>query len=119
MSKKDWKRGRDNDSGETEGHIRPRRDGGPDAASVAVPEGQWVDVPKGYVAAAGTYVDDEGVLRSTGDHSCVVWHLPRCEKRGIQPNEIVYDPETNAPWCPKCWSNKVAIDTLKKIAKTN
>lgn len=71
-----------------------------------VPVGEWVNVPTGMMAAPDTYVDGEGVLRSSGDDSCVVWHNTGCEKRGIHASEIVYDPETQAPWCPKCWQFK-------------
>lgn len=71
-----------------------------------VPVGEWVNVPAGMLAVQNTYVDDHGVLRSTTDHSCVVWHLKGCEKRGIHASEIVYDSETNAPWCPSCWEKR-------------
>lgn len=71
-----------------------------------VDAGKWVDVPKGRLLAPGTYVDIHGILRSSGDDSCVVWHYKNCVKTGIHPSEIVYDPETNAPWCPNCWQVK-------------
>jgi hypothetical protein len=71
-----------------------------------VPVGEWVTVPRGMVVAPDTYVDAEGVLRAVSDDSCVVWHNKGCEKRGIHASEIVYDPETNAGWCPKCWAVK-------------
>lgn len=74
--------------------------------NVTVPVGEWIDVPAGMLAVPNTYVDDAGVLRSAGDHSCVVWHNHGCEVRGIHASEIVYDPETHAPWCPKCWETK-------------
>lgn len=94
----DFVPGRKADSDELKDHIRPSSVD----ETVNVPEGEWVDVPKGMVAAPGTYVDSFGVLRSSGDGSCVVWHNRGCQKRGIQPHEIIYG-ENKAPWCPKCW----------------
>lgn len=70
-------------------------------SSVNVKVGEWVDVPKNMIPAIGTYVDTEGVLRDSKDHSCVVWHLKGCERTGVQPSEIVYD-DRGAPWCPQC-----------------
>ena len=67
----------------------------------------WVDVPKGMLLAPDTYVDISGVLRSSVDDSCVVWHLKSCNKTGIHESEIVYDEKTNAPWCPTCWQRKM------------
>lgn len=93
----DFVPGRENDSDETEGHVKPARVD----RSVEVPASTWVDVPVGMTVAPGTYVDEHGVLRSTGDHSCVVWHRPGCLKKGIKPEEIVYQ-ENGAPWCPVC-----------------
>jgi len=72
--------------------------------SVNPPVGEWVDVPKGMVAAPDTYVDDSGVLRSCGDDSCVVWHRPGCQIRGIQAENICYDV-AGAPWCPTCYES--------------
>lgn len=71
-----------------------------------VPVGEWVDVPLGMFAAPDTYVDDQGVLRASHDDSCVTWHYKGCMKKGIHASEIVYDPATNAPWCPSCWQKK-------------
>jgi len=82
-------------------------------ASHQVPAG-WTDVSReaSVVPAPDTYVDGDGVLRSVGDDSCVVWHsvikerdgsVTRCERRGITPEQITYDPETGAPWCPDCF----------------
>ena len=91
-------------------------------------EGKWVGVRKGQVLAPDTYVDSKGVLRSSGDDSCVVWHLAAkvliangsvpCAKRGIQPHEIVYHPESGAPWCPECWplSAKLQAEEKSKVA---
>ena len=75
-----------------------------------VDTGKWVDVPRGMLLAPDTYVDIRGVLRSVKDDSCVVWHYKGCAKTGIHESEIVYDPETNAPWCPKCWQKKSLKD---------
>ena len=73
-----------------------------------VEQGKWVGVPRGQMVAMDTYLDDHGVLRSTHDDSCVVWHSvsrdrERCVRKGIQPDEIRYDPNTGAPWCPDCY----------------
>lgn len=83
-------------------------------SSHEVPVGEWVIVPRGMVVAPDTYVDSDGVLRASGDDSCVVWHNKGCEKRGIHASEIVYDPETNAPWCPNCWAKKTLNDLFCK-----
>lgn len=116
-----FRAGRQSDSDEAavgEVHVQPKNKN----SSVEIPAGQWVDIPKGMVAAPGTYVDDHGVLRSVKDDSCVVWHSvtklenPKtgflenvhCQRRGIQPEEIVYDPATGAPWCPECWERREA-----------
>ena len=75
---------------------------------------QWVEAKKGQRFAPGTYVDSHGVLRASSDGSCAVWHsrprireryglTGRCERRGIRPDQIVYDPATGAPWCDECW----------------
>ena len=82
--------------------------------SVNLPVGEWVDVPEGMVAAPDTYVDSCGVLRSSGDGSCVVWHRPGCERKGIQPTEIIYDI-AKAPWCPNCYAS--FDDERIKLAK--
>lgn len=115
-----FKPGRESDSDEKaagEKHIRPKNT----KASVNLPSGEWVDVPKGMVAAPGTYVDDHGVLRAQSDDSCVTWHQIRrddngnkihCQRRGIKPEEIVYDPATGAPWCPECWPIHNEIESL-------
>lgn len=115
-----------------EEHVTPANRKG----SQNAPAGKWVDVPRGMVVAPGTYVDEAGVLRSVSDDSCVVWHdvwyedvppnplisgsvwsrLRRsCNRTGIRPSEIVYDPETGAPWCDKCWERKEKELEAKKI----
>lgn len=78
-----------------------------------VEAGKWTDVSKGQLVAYDTYVDIHGVLRSSVDDSCVVWHYKNCVKTGIHASEIVYDPETNAPWCPSCWQ----VKRLKKVMR--
>lgn len=76
--------------------------------------GQWVTAQKGQRFAPGTYVDSHGVLRAVADGSVAVWHhnereraehglTGRCERRGLHPRDVAYDPETGAPWCPDCW----------------
>ena len=69
----------------------------------------WVDVPKGMTLAVDTYVDIHGILRSSKDDSCVVWHYSWCKKTGIHASEIVYDPGTNVPWCPRCWNERLML----------
>lgn len=122
-----FKQGRGSDSDEKalgQKHLRPKNA----KASVNLPGGKWIDLPKGMVAAPGTYVDDNGVLRDSKDNSCVVWHNIKrnekggkihCQRRGIQPEEIVYDPDTGAPWCPECWPDRKVEkkDTASKIKK--
>lgn len=68
--------------------------------------GKWQHVTKGNLVADGTYVDISGVLRSSVDDSCVVWHYKNCQKTGIESSEIIHDEKTNAPWCPSCWNKK-------------
>lgn len=82
-----------------------------------VPVGEWIDVPSNRVIAPDTYYDDAGVLRSSGDHSCVVWHWgpKHCQRRGIQPDEIVYDKDTGAPWCPECWPVRIDFYERKRL----
>lgn len=76
--------------------------------------GTWTDVKANQKIVEGAYVDGQGVLRDAKDHSVVTWHsTPKvraaqgldgsCQRRGITPDEISYDPETKAPWCPDCW----------------
>ena len=113
---------RPGDSSEDKPHLTPADE----AASVNVPAGEWVDVPAGMVAAVGTYVDDAGVLRSSGDHSVVAWHLGRNFKtnttlcrRGeparLKPEELIYDVN-GAPWCPECYEDREQERERKKIA---
>lgn len=75
---------------------------------------KWIDVPKDAILAPGTYVDIRGVLRSSKDDSCVVWHYKNCNKTGIDPSEIIRDEQTNAPWCPACWNKKRLKEHLSK-----
>lgn len=81
--------------------------------SVDVPAGHWTDVRIGQRIAEGVYVDSEGVLRDCDDHSVVVNHHKcrdhgHCDRRGIQPHEIIYDTRfNNAPWCPDCFDTHV------------
>lgn len=82
------------------------------SSNFEVPVGEWVDVPLGMLAAPDTYVDEAGVLRAVGDNSCVTWHYKGCMKKGIHASEIVYDPATNAPWCPNCWQKKQLMEVF-------
>lgn len=79
-----------------------------------IDSGKWVDVPRGMVLAPDTYVDISGILRSSKDNSCVVWHFKDCFKTGIHESEIVYDEKTNAPWCPTCWNKKILKEHFNK-----
>lgn len=89
------------------------------SGSVNVPSGQWIDVKPGQIMAPGTYVDEHGVLRCVANDAVAVWHLVRkegegegdgrCERTGITPEEIRYDPETKVPWCPDCWNARVNV----------
>ena len=117
----EWKKTLPGDNSENQPHLTPARVD----KSVNAPVDQWLDVPKGMVAAPGTYVDDHGVLRSEGDHSCVVWHLGRNKKTGlslcrrgeppkVQPEEIIYDVN-GAPWCPQCYEDREHERERKKI----
>lgn len=72
--------------------------------------GKEIKIPAGMMLAPDSYVDIHGVLRSSVDDSCVVWHFKLCKKTGIHESEIVYDPATNAPWCPQCWQKKLIKD---------
>lgn len=85
--------------------------------SVDVPQGQWVDVRRGQVAAEGTVTNDRwpGVLFDAADPSKVVcWHLVKsvfaCNRRNIRPEQVVIDPETGAGWCPTCFSVKRKLE---------
>lgn len=90
---------------------RTGRKGRKSGVTHQVPTG-WTHVTGNdhLIVAPDTYVDALGVLRSAGDDSCVVWHLVvggvHCERRGITPDQITYDPATGAPWCPDCWGVK-------------
>jgi hypothetical protein len=110
------------DDSENKSHLTPARVD----KSVNVPVDEWTDVPKGMVAAPGTYVDDKGVLRSEGDNSCVVWHMGRDKKTGltmcrrgeppkVQAEEIIYDVN-GAPWCPECYEDREQERERQKIA---
>lgn len=79
-----------------------------------VETGKWTDIPQGMIVAHDTYVDPRGILRSSKDHSVVVWHFKNCNEVGIKVEEIVYDPHTNAPWCPQCWQKKRLQDYFGK-----
>lgn len=114
--------GRQHDSDERIGsHARPTDL----TKSVNAPANRWVDVPKGMVAAPDTFVDSEGVLRSAGDSSCVVWHNggggcgPSGNKgdylKGIEPVDIIYD-DKGAPWCPKCFAAKTQAELKLMVA---
>ena len=106
-----WKRGRDNDSDETEGHVAPVEP----SKSVNAPEGQWVDVPKGMIAAPGTYVDEEGYLRCVSNGAYAAWHNKECPIRHLDKEQIVHDTN-GAPWCPDCYMKNEQERERKKIA---
>lgn len=99
-------------------------DSDPDAIAVPVgeqiPAGTWVGVQRGQVMAPGTWVDGAGYLRSSGDDSYVAWRWGPAKCRlSLRPETIIFDPETNAPWCSHCFpirneflARKTAIDVL-------
>jgi hypothetical protein len=92
----------------------------PVGENVFVPIGEWVDVPVGMVAAPGTYVDREGTLRIASNDSIALWHnrvrsLPPCPFVAKTKDDIVYDPETGAPWCPVCFEQ----NRVKAIYRAN
>jgi hypothetical protein len=87
-----------------------------------VPVGEWFDVPKDQLAVVNVYYDKGGVLRSSEDDSCVVWHVagrerPKCRRKGLEPIDIVYDPETKAPWCPDCWPKELERREMERILR--
>ena len=106
-----WKRGRDNDSDETEGHVTPVDT----TKSVEAPVGEWADVPKGMIAAPGTYVDAEGYLRCSSNGAYAVWHNKSCPIRKVEKEQIVHDTN-GAPWCPDCYMKNEQEREKKKIA---
>jgi len=83
------------------------------AKSENVPVGQWTHVRAGQMIAMDTYVDGNGVLRSSGDGSVVAWHNPGCRRKGLQPHELKYDGN-GAPWCPACWQANKDKARLRK-----
>lgn len=97
-----FERGREADTDEARTHLRPSEIN----RSVEAPTGDWVDVPRGMLAAPGTYIDDHGIMRDSSDGSVVVWHRTGCNRRGIQPHEITYDG-AGAPWCPDCINSEI------------
>lgn len=111
-----WVAGRDNDSDEKEGHVRPLRDD----RSIDAPEGVWVDVPRGMVAAEGTYVDENGVLRMVGSGNLAIWHhrckavhTVSCDWTTDDPSELNTTYAPGAPWCPIC-VDKMKLDEIRK-----
>ena len=69
----------------------------------------WTDVRANQLLVENAYVDESGVLRSTGDDSVVAWHLKGCTRKGLKPSQLRYD-EKNAPWCPECFRNKKKME---------
>jgi hypothetical protein len=76
-----------------------------DGSNVAVPVGEWMDVPAGMMAAPDTrpYPGYPGVLQSTVDNSVVCWHVRGCTRKGLHPSDVRMDKDTRAPWCPSCY----------------
>lgn len=77
---------------------------------VSVPMGEWFEVPKGWMVAPDTrpYPGYPGVLQSIKDDSVVCWHVKSCDRKGLHPNQVRFDPDTNAPWCPDCYVKRFA-----------
>lgn len=108
--------GKDSDADEVlagEKHIKPTNLG----KSVQAPEGSWVDVPKGMIAAPGTYVDEEGYLRHSSNDAYAVWHRGGCPIIHVGKEEIVFDIMTGAPWCPVCHNTMASLRIEKLFSK--
>lgn len=90
--------------------------------SVEVPEGVWTDVRAGQVSAEGVVTRPEwpGVLFDADDPTkVIVWHLKpavfACARRNIQPEQVVFEKESGAPWCPTCLHKKKQILRKSKV----
>lgn len=101
---------------------RKNRKNDPRVSRQVYETGEWVEAQKGQIFAPGTYVDSKGVLRDSSDASVVTWHSTeriratqglagRCERKGLEPSDVVYDPDTGAPWCPDCWP----VETARRL----
>lgn len=114
------------DADEIEPHLTPKEPGtSPARHSVQAPDGQWVDVPTGYVAVPGCEVDKNGILRrETGE--LAIWHH-RCKKHGpCERYQVASDGSNNfvtleeivmiegVPWCPDC-VQKQFDDEMDKV----
>lgn len=87
-----------------------------------VPEGAWVDVRSGQRVAEGTVTRDEwpGLLFDAQDPTKVIcWHLKPsvfvCNRRNIQPEQVVIEEGSNSPWCPTCLAKKKQLAKQSQI----
>jgi hypothetical protein len=48
---------------------------------------------------------------------CWHWGPQQCQRKGIQPDELIYDEDTHAPWCPECWPIREQFYKKKELAK--
>lgn len=90
--------------------------------SVDVPTGVWTDVRKGQVTAEGTCTRPEwpGLLFDADDPTKVIcWHLKpavfACGRSNIQPNQVVFEEGSGAPWCPTCLHKKKQLLRKSKV----
>ena len=88
--------------------------------TVDAPVGQWTDVRAGQTTAEGTVTRPEwpGIPFDADDPTkVIVWHLKpaifNCGRRNIQPEQVVFEEGTGAPFCPTCLAKK------KKLAKAS
>jgi len=94
-------------------------------ASSNVPVGEWIEVPKGFSAVVGCYVDAFGVMRMQANDAPAIWHHPSscanhqppCDYRITNENlsEAIKD-QNGALWCPKCMAWGIE-DSQRKIQK--
>ncbi|AAN02153.1 gp99 [Mycobacterium phage Barnyard] len=90
--------------------------------TVEAPVGVWTDVRKGQVTAEGCVTRPEwpGLLFDADDPTkVVVWHLKpsvfACARRNIQPEQVVFEEGSGAPWCPTCLHKKKQIIRKSKV----
>lgn len=91
-------------------------------ATTQVPVGVWTDVRVGQVTAEGTITRPEwpGIPFDADDPTkVIVWHLKpsvfSCGRRGIRPEQVVFEEGTGAPFCPTCLRHKKKLAKKSKI----
>lgn len=89
--------------------------------TVDVPEGVWTDVRAGQRTAEGVVTRPEwpGLMFDAQDGSVVCWHLKPsvfvCNRRSIRPEQVVFEEETGAPFCPTCLKQKKKLVRKAKV----